>query len=517
MGETMKTFLISLIFVIAIISIYAETIIPAGNISGSWNAAGSPYFIIGNVVISAQDELVINPGVEVIFNGTFQMQVLGKIYCNGTEDDIITFTAQDTLNGWASIRFNNNASLAGNPSSFTYTHFMYGKAVNGPTSQDPLNFGGAVWASNAGTLSFNNCVFSNCKSTQDGSAIYAKDNSNLVMQNCSIKNCDSGFFGGVFVKNSTALIQNCTFKNNHAQTFGAALYFYQCTSSAVVSCTFSSSTAGAVAGVYSFDSPLVVQNSLFTGNATTFGLGGGIGAIYGTLSVTNCTFIDNYSPQGGGAIWINSLDSPATFTNNIFWDNQPNAIAVNTSSYNLSYCSMQTPEGDATNIAGDPLFVNPDTSDYTLMPTSPCIDMGTPDATSLNLPLLDLAGLPRIVDGNSNGTERIDMGCYEWQLPVANTDQGLIPNAFALMNQPNPFSMQTKISFSMNKAGQVKLEIYNSKGQKVKTLMTGNAKAGEHSVCWNGTDEHGQHVAKGIYLYRLTSDKLILNKKLIKL
>lgn len=513
----MKTLFFSLLFLLVLLSVNAETIIPAGNVSGSWTAVGSPYFITGNIVISAQDELAINPGVEVIFNGAYQLQVLGKIFCNGTDEDVITFTAQDTLNGWASIRFSNNATLVGNPSHFVYTHFMYAKAVNGPTSQDPLNFGGAIWASNAGTLSFTNCIFSNCKSAQDGSAIYAQNNTSVVMLDCSLKNCDSGFFGGVFVKNGTALIQNCTFKNNHAQTFGAAMYFYQCSSAEVVSCTISNSSAGAVAGVYSFSSPLVVKNSLFIGNSTTFGLGGGIGVIYGTISVANCTFVGNSSPQGGGAVWINNLDSPATFTNSIFWNNLPNELAINTSNYSYNYCSLQTPEGNETNITGNPLFADPDVLDFSLLPSSPCIDAGTPEVTSLNLPMFDLAGLPRIVDGDANGSARIDIGCYEWQVPVTNSDQMHIPNPFSLMNQPNPFSLQTKISFTMNKSTQVRLDIFNVKGQKVKTLFAGNAKTGENSVFWNGTNDQGQPVANGMYFCRLSSDRLFLIKKLMKL
>jgi hypothetical protein len=103
-------------------------------------------------------------------------------------------------------------------------------------------------------------------------------------------------------------------------------------------------------------------------------------------------------------------------------------------SYVLSYCSTQAQDGDATNIHGDPQFVDPAAGDLTLMDTSPCIDMGTPDATPLLLPDLDLGGNPRIVDGNNDSVARIDIGCYEWQLPPQDgAIEGVVSDS---QNQP---------------------------------------------------------------------------------
>ncbi|GEM_PF-1538493 len=592
----MKSIVLSLFFVLLVFGLCAETIVPGGNISGVWTAAGSPYRIMGNVTVQTQDMLVLEAGTLVQYEGTYQMQVLGKIFSNGTADDVVTFTATDTLNGWSSIRFSNNSTLPAPHSGFSYTHFFYGRAVHGTSGQDPLNFGGAIWANNAGDLFFENCLFSRCKSAQDGSAIYAQENSNVMMVNCTISNCESGFFGGVFVKNSSANIENCTFKNNYAQTFGAALYFYQCPVAKVTSSSVSNNTAGAVAGIYSYASPLKVVNSLFKGNSTITGLGGGIGIISGTLTVTNCTFADNSSPQGGGAIWMNIITAPANLTNNIFWNNTPLALTASSSQYNLSHCSLQTAEGDATNIVGDPLFTNPADGDYTLSELSPCIDAGTADITGLELPLTDLAGMPRIVDGNSDSIERIDIGCYEWQVPVqlgtitgSVTDgQGqplagvavtaggyitvtdaagnytfiLAPGTYTmtatltgyytqtvegvevtanqttfmyfvldpvsasdpviaspvlnLLNSPNPFMNQTEISFNLSKAGTLRLEIYNTKGQKVKTLLMADLKAGSHSISWNGTNDSGDLVSSGIYLMQMEFGNQIQHRKLMK-
>ena len=236
---------------------------------------------------------------------------------------------------------------------------------------------------------------------------------------CTIKSCESGFFGGVFVKQGNANIIDCNFETNSAVTFGAAIYLYECPQANVISCKILDNVSGAVAGIYCFDSPLKVINCLVASNSTTMGMGGGIGAIYGSLIVTNCSFANNSSAIGGGAIWVNSLYEPALITNSILWNNLPTPIATTSSSYVLSYCSTHTQEGDATNIFGDPQFVSGAEGDFRLTASSGCIDAGTPETTGLLLPDLDLDGFDRVVDGNSDGTPRIDIGCYEWHEPVS--------------------------------------------------------------------------------------------------
>ncbi|MFH0921067.1 MAG: FlgD immunoglobulin-like domain containing protein [Fibrobacterota bacterium] len=89
-------------------------------------------------------------------------------------------------------------------------------------------------------------------------------------------------------------------------------------------------------------------------------------------------------------------------------------------------------------------------------------------------------------------------------------------------NAPNPFNPSTVISYSVpGMAGVgnawIKLEVVNIQGQRVKTLVNGMKTAGSQSVCWNGTDDVGKHVGSGIYFYRLTSEKKVLQKQAILL
>ena len=73
-------------------------------------------------------------------------------------------------------------------------------------------------------------------------------------------------------------------------------------------------------------------------------------------------------------------------------------------------------------------------------------------------------------------------------------------------NYPNPFNPTTMIIFSVGETFSfVNIEIFNMKGQRVKRLVNNKFATGQHSVIWNGTDENNNHVASGIYYYKLKS------------
>ena len=81
---------------------------------------------------------------------------------------------------------------------------------------------------------------------------------------------------------------------------------------------------------------------------------------------------------------------------------------------------------------------------------------------------------------------------------------------------PNPFNPSSRISFNLAMQQQVTVEVFNLKGQKVKTLSNGTLNAGEHNLIWNGTDEQGSIVASGLYFYRIkTSEQEISGKMLL--
>lgn len=97
-----------------------------------------------------------------------------------------------------------------------------------------------------------------------------------------------------------------------------------------------------------------------------------------------------------------------------------------------------------------------------------------------------------------------------------NTKQEKLPNKITLeQNYPNPFNPITTVRFNLNTQQNLKLTIHNALGQLVKILYSGPKNAGPHSFNWDGTNNKGQNVGSGIYFYRLTTDKVTLNKKMM--
>ncbi|NQV16938.1 MAG: choice-of-anchor D domain-containing protein [Armatimonadetes bacterium] len=98
-----------------------------------------------------------------------------------------------------------------------------------------------------------------------------------------------------------------------------------------------------------------------------------------------------------------------------------------------------------------------------------------------------------------------------------NSENTLIPVTTALIgNYPNPFNPETNISFSLKDAGNVSLEIYNVKGEKVRTLINGHLDAAYHNIIWNGKNEYNQNIASGVYFYKFkTSDYSKIRKMLL--
>ncbi len=98
-----------------------------------------------------------------------------------------------------------------------------------------------------------------------------------------------------------------------------------------------------------------------------------------------------------------------------------------------------------------------------------------------------------------------DRKVYHWVMPSANNDP-LIPNTIMTLGAyPNPFNPSTTISYELSKAGNVAIEIYNLRGQKVHSLLKEYSAKGVHSVKWDGKDDAGRNVGSGLYIVILKS------------
>jgi len=94
----------------------------------------------------------------------------------------------------------------------------------------------------------------------------------------------------------------------------------------------------------------------------------------------------------------------------------------------------------------------------------------------------------------------------------------LLPNRVELyQNYPNPFNPTTTLSFSLERAAEVSLTVYNALGQRVKQLAAGRFSAGTHAVQWNGLNDRGAAAASGVYFYRLSAGEITQTKKMLLL
>ncbi|MBC7188559.1 MAG: T9SS type A sorting domain-containing protein [Calditrichaeota bacterium] len=94
-----------------------------------------------------------------------------------------------------------------------------------------------------------------------------------------------------------------------------------------------------------------------------------------------------------------------------------------------------------------------------------------------------------------------------------------VPEKVSLaQNYPNPFNPATWIRFEVKEAGSVSLKIFNIKGQLVRTLVQGHLEVGRHEVRWDATDDLGNRVPSGIYVYTLEAEgvKLTQTMQLLK-
>ena len=129
--------------------------------------------------------------------------------------------------------------------------------------------------------------------------------------------------------------------------------------------------------------------------------------------------------------------------------------------------------------------------------------------------VVSLSATDRIDTLDAKGEDRI---LYVNRYDYLSTQSEGVPSEFVLHdNYPNPFNPTTQIRFDLPIMGDVKLVIYNMLGQKVREYAMNNISAGYHSVTWDATNDLGDPVSAGVYLYQLQTDETVQTNKMILL
>ena len=82
--------------------------------------------------------------------------------------------------------------------------------------------------------------------------------------------------------------------------------------------------------------------------------------------------------------------------------------------------------------------------------------------------------------------------------------EGPVPNTLVLHpNHPNPFNPSTAVRFDLPRAADAEVAVFNTAGQRIRTLARGHRPAGTYRLAWDGRDDRGRPAASGVYLLHL--------------
>ncbi len=300
------TFLITFLFAITAFS-FADTHIPAGDVSGNWAFANSPYIIDGEISIQLGDELTIEPGVQVLFSGHYKFNIYGRILAQGTLTDTIVFTAQDTLTGWLSLRFWDTNTNGQDSSEIVYCNLEFGKA----TGDGYDTYGGAIFCNNSSPILSYITITGNSASSSGG-GICCWNNSNPILENATITgNSASSRGGGIYCRNnSNPILAYVTITGNSVSSRGGGIYCQDNSNPILAYVTITGNSASSSGGgIYcQNNSNPILENVTITWNSTALD-GGGIYCDESSPSLDNVTITGNTASRGSG-IFCRSNSNP---------------------------------------------------------------------------------------------------------------------------------------------------------------------------------------------------------------
>ncbi len=387
-----------------------STSVPGGDVSGTWDAAGSPYLIEGNITVPTGQTLTIEPGVEVLFQSWYKLTVNGTLLAQGTAASPILFTGPSPSPGWLGIRFVD----ASDSSLLDHVVVENGRATGAP----PDNKGGGIYVENT-SPTISHSTIRNNYAKLSGGGLYLTGSNAILTGNTIVDNLvgyGTGSGGGIALyNNSNAQLTGNVIRNNTLSASGG----------------FSAVSAYG-AGIYARSSDPVLRGNLIAGNQITgtnsHKYGGALSLYYADAVLVNNTITGNSAGTtagsqivlAGGAIF--AYQSHPVLVNNLLWNDTPDELHASTSglpgSFTVAYSDVQggqagiVTENNAAinwlegNLDADPLFVNPSAGDYALQSGSPAIDAGTPYLESNGQVIVDLQ------PGEYNGTAP-DMGAFE--------------------------------------------------------------------------------------------------------
>ena len=223
-----------------------------------------------------------------------------------------------------------------------------------------------------------------------GSGIHSIEKVRTIIKDSKVsQNSRRGVVAAIFQRGGT-IITNCVISQNT----GGGVECNEFSILKIQDSVIKQNTGEIGGGIYGSPSAQIeATNCVIAQNiAQRWGGGVGITSKFGGTTITNCTITRNVSEKTGGGVYASLFGSGFTMLNSIVWGNNSNGthneifgsgprITIRNSNIKHGIEGMVIPPNDEwliyeDNIEADPLFVNPDSGDYSLEPNSPAIGMG---------------------------------------------------------------------------------------------------------------------------------------------
>lgn len=422
-----------------------------------FNKIDSPYIIDNDFIVEVGDTLIVEAGVQIIINENVNILIFGVLLINGADDDPVFLNPATDSIGWGIIEINS----PGNECRLENVYITDGRIITHDVS-----------------LVMQNVYFFNRQDLEWNDAIVRVLGGNSVIVGCSITGVGVG--EGFLIHNqSNSFVSQCNFenipdaiefinvdngiirRNNCSDLPDDAIDLNNCSNILIDSnVIINAADRGMEIGSENFGSSdnIIINRNLVIGcnegvifKENSFGL------------LQNCTFYKNniavssIEPQsivrGSSLVIENSIFSMSVDAD--FYSDNTSLIEV---SYSLS--DLLLPDG-INNILADPLFVNPDINNFSLLDNSPCIDAGDPQS-------------PLDPDYTI-----CDMGAYYY-----NSDTSMIceTELYSISAYPNPFKEKFYVNYALLNENTVSILLFDIAGVKIREVVFEHQPSGNHTV-----------------------------------
>jgi hypothetical protein len=335
----------------------------------------------------------------------------------------------------------------------------------------------------------------------ESAVIYCENSNSLIMNNeFTNGSLGNGYVLGGYIlsKNSNLTIKNNRIENGYVGFAEPSGYIVSVNSENIIESNVIINPSMGYCVICAAISILDGSNCIIRNNLIIQAHGDGYGAVVAIESQYvshNNTFVSN---SGGYA----NLSSDGIVSNDIIYGSSNTVYLDESSTIQVSYSDIEGGWEGEGNIDTDPLFVAPDSGEFHLQATSPCIDAGDPSS-------------PLDPDGTI-----ADMGAFYFEQTMVGFHEDLVilpKKIYLYQNYPNPFNPVTTLRYDLPEDALVNITIYDMMGREVKTLVNATQDAGFKSIIWNATNNQGNPVSAGMYLYQIQAGEFVQTRKMLLL